>query len=218
MVRRHWALFCVDASLPFRREEFDKVFGTKNPPPLLVVDGNHEWQGDWDYLKKLYTDPVMFRENVLTEDFPRLFEKGWGVKYEPFWHKEVNGYHFFGRGWGVDDDMVVFERHEVGEGGKLGPDWVMPLGKFNPHPFSKEEQIKAIGEPQFRKRAKLVVSTGSTRIRPHLNKKVSQEAIRLKYTLFLLFAIHRRKIALMDLLILINRVDEFTAKRRYIQN
>jgi hypothetical protein len=69
----------------------------------------------------------------------------------------------------VYDDMVVFERHEVGEGGKLGPDWVMPLGKFNPHPFSKEEQIKAIGEPQFRKRAKLVVSTGSTRIRPHQN-------------------------------------------------
>ena len=276
-------------ALKFHREEFDKVFGTKNPPPLLVVDGNHEWQGDWDYLKKLYTDPVMFRENVLTEDFPRLFEKGWGVKYEPFWHKEVNGYHFFGRGWGVDDgkfgtfikneaercnlkgtkpffilshkmtylpcngklktfpnaigfcghwhtslanwgsiyyernykifpyincgacrydgenalrkdmlteqnllqrdpqthqciypsrqamivnvydDMAVFERHEVGEGGKLGPDWVMPLGKFTPHPFSREELKKTIGEPQFRKRAKLVVSTGSTRIRPHHN-------------------------------------------------
>ena len=65
--------------------------------------------------------------------------------------------------------MVVFERHEVGEGGKLGPDWVMPIGKFNPHPFSREELKKAIGEPQFRKRAKLVVSTGSTRIRPHQN-------------------------------------------------
>jgi hypothetical protein len=26
----------------------------------------------------------------------------------------------------VYDDMVVFERHEVGEGGKLGPDWVLP--------------------------------------------------------------------------------------------
>ena len=28
----------------------------------------------------------------------------------------------------VYDDMVVFERYEVGEGGKLGPDWVLPLG------------------------------------------------------------------------------------------
>ena len=315
----------------------------------LLVVGNHELYGNaaagaGAWAPHIWKDPEERKKHVLCGDLPRYWEQIWGEKYEDCWHKEVNGYHFFGRHWsteemtfaefikekaealslkgtkpffilsharhhfaffkalrdypnavaffghwhmsnadwktiffdkygfaffpsiqvgacrmddanGLDakervtkgdvfmeevekksawsetekpsrqamivnvyDDMVVFERHEVGFGGKLGPDWVMPLGKFNPHPFSKEEQIKAIGEPQFRKRAKLVVSTGSTRIRPHLNKKVSQEAIRLKYTLFLLFAIHRRKIALMDLLILINRVDEFTAKRRYIQN
>ena len=57
----------------------------------------------------------------------------------------------------VYDDFVVFERHEVGEGGKLGPDWVLPLGEFNPHPFSRGELAKAIGTPEFPKKAKLVV-------------------------------------------------------------
>lgn len=90
-------------TLRFHRDEFDKVFGAKRAPELLVVAGNHEWQGDWDFLKKLYKDPADFRENVLAEDFPRLFEKGWGVKYEECWHKEVKGYHFFGRQWGVGD-------------------------------------------------------------------------------------------------------------------
>ena len=55
------------------------------------------------------------------------------------------------------DDMMVVERHEFGEGGKLGCDIVMPFGK-NPHPFSKDELKKVIGEPQFRKGAKLEVS------------------------------------------------------------
>ena len=90
-------------TLQFHRDEFDKVFGKKDVPELLVVAGNHEWQGDWDFLKILYKDPKAFKENVLAEDFPRLFEKGWGVKYEECWHKEVRGYHFFGKQWGVDD-------------------------------------------------------------------------------------------------------------------
>ena len=57
----------------------------------------------------------------------------------------------------IYDDMVVFERHEVGEGGKLGPDWVLPLGEFSPHPFKREELVKAIGSPEFPKKAKLEV-------------------------------------------------------------
>lgn len=59
----------------------------------------------------------------------------------------------------VYDDMVVFERYEVGKGGKLGPDWVMPvMGNGNgSHPFSIEELKKAIGEPQFLKGAKVEV-------------------------------------------------------------
>jgi len=59
----------------------------------------------------------------------------------------------------VYDDMVVFERHEVGEGGKLGPDWVLPLNwGTGRHPFSREELKKAIGAPEFGKNAKLVVT------------------------------------------------------------
>ena len=57
----------------------------------------------------------------------------------------------------VYDDMLVIERREFGAGGSLGADWVMPLGKFNPHPFSKEELKKVIGDPQFRTGAKLMV-------------------------------------------------------------
>jgi hypothetical protein len=266
-------------ALEFHREEFDKVFGTNNPPVLLVVDGNHEWQGDWDYLKNMYKAPTDFKENVLTEDFPRLFEKGWRVKYERMWHKEVNGFHFFGRGWHVDNGEfgkfikseaercelkgekpffilshkmtyfacnrhlreypnaigfcghwhtslanwgniyfernyklfpyincgacrydgdngldqkwlkekpasqrdsvdnhfeypsrqglvvsvynslgIVMERLEFGNGGKLGPDWVFPVGKFETRPYSRETLTQKIGTPEFSKGAKLDVT------------------------------------------------------------
>ena len=67
----------------------------------------------------------------------------------------------------VYDDMVVFERHEVGQGGKLGADWVMPLdwGTGNGergtgrkvHPFTRGELLKVIGNPEFPPRAKLDV-------------------------------------------------------------
>lgn len=57
----------------------------------------------------------------------------------------------------VYGDALVIARHEVGKGGKLGPDWVMPLGKYDPHPFSQDELRKTIGEPQFRKDGELKV-------------------------------------------------------------
>ena len=57
----------------------------------------------------------------------------------------------------VYDDMVVFERHEFGKGGKIGADWIMPLGKYDPHPFARQELVKEIGTPQFREGAKLGV-------------------------------------------------------------
>ena len=58
------------------------------------------------------------------------------------------------------DEMMVVSRREFGEGGSLGPDWLMPLGKYDPHPFMHEELKKAIGEPQFRAGAKLEVEVG----------------------------------------------------------
>ena len=57
----------------------------------------------------------------------------------------------------IYDDMMVVERREFGEGGSLGADWVMPFGKYKPHPFSLDELKKVIGEPQFRAGAKLEV-------------------------------------------------------------
>lgn len=59
----------------------------------------------------------------------------------------------------VYDDMLVIERHEFDNGvASLGPDWVMPFGK-SPHPFSKDELKKVIGEPQFGKSVKLKVES-----------------------------------------------------------
>ena len=66
----------------------------------------------------------------------------------------------------VYDDMLTIERREFSEGGSLGADWVMPFGGgtgngergTGKHPFSKDELKKVIGEPQFRKGAKLEVS------------------------------------------------------------
>ena len=72
----------------------------------------------------------------------------------------------------VYDDMVVFERHEVGEGGKLGPDWVLPLnwGTGNRehgtgHPFSREGLLKVIGAPEFGAKAKLETQKVSGNLR-----------------------------------------------------
>ena len=74
----------------------------------------------------------------------------------------------------VYDDMVVFDRREFGEGGALGPEWILPLGweretgngERGKHPFSREELKKAIGAPEFPKGAKLAVakSTGETAV------------------------------------------------------
>ena len=64
--------------------------------------------------------------------------------------------------------MIVFERHEFSDGeSSLGADWVMPFEREEgrgkrPHPMSREERKKAIGEPQFRKGAKLIVEDVST--------------------------------------------------------
>ncbi len=56
------------------------------------------------------------------------------------------------------DEMMVIERREFGEGGSLGPDWIMPLGRYDPHPFERAELRKCIGSPQFREGARLALS------------------------------------------------------------
>ena len=241
----------------------------------LFVAGNHDldgstYGGKGTFVRRLYPDPEERVRHVLSSDMAGNWERIWGEKYEPVWHKVVKGFHFFGMQWGVDgeamadlvdgtlgceppqpffvlrhafppkallarmkkhpnavglfghlhysitnwrkvvlaggmpwlqvpslnahgwpglkeedtwltklriegteaagsvrarqgmvirlyDDMMVVERREFGEGGKLGADWVMPFGKYDPHPFSLNELKKVIGEPQFRAGAKLIV-------------------------------------------------------------
>ena len=283
----------ITRELEFHRELFEEAFGTRGGPVKLFIVGNHEWYGEafkgggGVTAAGLWKDPVERAKHTLCADMPRRWEQVWGEKYEEVWHKEVKGYHFFGRHWHEDeykhagekpfadyilskadqfslrgtkpffilshrrhhaafcqalkdfpnaialfghwhwsnadwktiffdadtfggrfpniqvgacrmdggnavtppsevklpedssswkgdnlpsrqamiiniyDDMVVFERHEVGKGGKLGPDWVLPLDEFKPHPFSRDELKKVVGEPEFGKKAKLVVAKGT---------------------------------------------------------
>ena len=51
--------------------------------------------------KKIWAND--YENHSLTCDFPRLWGRAWGVKFEEMWHKDVNGYHFFGRDWNVDE-------------------------------------------------------------------------------------------------------------------
>ena len=259
--------------MEFHARAWRKVFGKSGGPVKLFVTGNHDADGATygDFVEKRYPDPAERAKHVLATDMAANWERIWGEKYEPVWHKEVKGYHFFGRQWGVDegnfakflcgqdatlhladgikpffllsharshkvlyrtaaklrnsvsffghwhhsaanwnkiyfwgcpnihvpcceprggnglsgegqiakarlegkeaggrsrqgyvvrvyDDMLVIERREFGEGGSLGADWMMPLGKYDPHPFSKAELKKVIGGSQFRDGAKLEVS------------------------------------------------------------
>jgi hypothetical protein len=277
----------------FHTEVFNSVFGRRNAPPKIFVVGNHELYGDdGHHIRGVYPDPDVWKERAICADVARHYKTVWGEPYSEFFHREVNGYHFFCRHWvddyveqkalhedafadyilskaddyalrgtkpffilshrrhhgnfckalrefpnaigfvghwhhsnadwksiyyewgtiggffpnvalgscrydggcgiappgdiilpedpvsfrstdlpsrqamivNVYDDMVVFERHEVGRGGKLGPDWVMPVmgdGEWGTgnglHPFSTEELKKVIGEPQFSSKAKVKV-------------------------------------------------------------
>ena len=245
----------------------------------LFVSGNHEIDRMWR-VERDYPDLDDRKRRMLSTDIAKHWKRIWGETYEQAWHKEVKGYHFFGRQYGnathgvfasllataskelglnkgtkpffivshtgywyrgkeafrrsisrfcrngvaffghhhwsvanwkriffsvspelpeiqcppcgvfgevlsdkdavvtgvqlkgsdkaggsqkqflvvsVYDDLLVIERYDCGDGiASLGADWVMPLGKRDPHPLSKDELKKAIGEPQFRKGAKLV--------------------------------------------------------------
>ena len=276
------------AEMEFHATAWRKVFPNDLAPDghkveRLFVAGNHDLDattyGIGELVKKLYPDPEEFAKHVLCTDIAGNWQRIWGEPYAEAWHKEVKGYHFFGRhyagtdydaseaktlarvkeidakcslakdkkpffhfshvkthaafnkamapyrnavgffghwhasasNWSVIrmwssspaiqcpscapmggnslsvdtckwakapfaaytqddlgrsrqgyivrvyDDMVVFERHEFGKGGKIGADWIMPLGKYEPHPFARKELGKVIGKPQFPKGARLTV-------------------------------------------------------------
>ena len=263
--------------MKFHANAWNRVFGPSGGPVKLFVTGNHDAEGAryGGFVEKNYPDPAERAKHVLATDMAANWERIWGEKYDGVWHKEVKGYHFFGRNWGVDDaelvrlveetgktvrlddparpfffmthsrpvaplrkrvsakrnavsffghnhwsianwnmaylyygrlpcfecasceprgcsglagdawitkaklegrdpantgkgrqgyvvcmydDMMVLERHDFSDGeASLGADWVMPLGKRNPHPLSKDELKKVIGEPQFKRGAALEI-------------------------------------------------------------
>ena len=272
------------AEMEFHATAWRKVFPKDLAPDghkveRLFVAGNHDLDGTTygigKLVKDLYPDPEEFKKHVLCTDIAGNWQRIWGEPYAEAWHKEVKGYHFFGRhyagkdfnaceaktlalvkevdakcglakdrkpffhfshirahatfnkamapyrnavgffghwhasasNWNVIrmfsssptlqcpscapmgsnslspstckwaqapfaectqdnlgrsrqgylvrvyDDMVVFERHEFGKGGKIGADWIMPLGKYDPHPFARTELLKVIDKPQFQEGA-----------------------------------------------------------------
>ena len=276
----------------FHKEVFDEVFGKKDAPEKIIIVGNHEL---FEYAKVWWPDNWESRQ--INHDLAKNYERVWGAPYSGVFHREVKGYHFFGRHWeateaefaafvnekagecplkgekpffilsharnhfacnhalrefpnaiaffghwhqsnadwksiyydsfggffpnieigacraedggndlehdeeeakalrpkaetgwerthnqgfpsrqamvvNVYDDMVVFERHEVGEGGKLGPDWVLPLNwgtgnrdQGTGHPFSRKGLLKVIGAPVFGAKAKLETQKESGNLR-----------------------------------------------------
>ncbi len=266
--------------MQFHANAWNRVFGPSGGPVKLFVTGNHDAEGAryGDFVEKNYPDPAERANHVLATDMAANWERIWSEKYDSVWHKEVKGYHFFGRNWGVDDaelvrlveetgktvrlddparpfffmthsrpvaplrkrvsakrnavsffghnhwsianwnipsiyygtlpciqcasceprgctalvgdsyicktkiegrdaenigkgrqgyvvriydDMMVIERREFSSGAaSLGADWVMPFNwGTGKHPFSKDELMKVIGEPQFGKSVKLKVES-----------------------------------------------------------
>ena len=94
----------ADRELEFHRELFEEVFGKSGGPAKLLVPGNHEWFDCRDMYEKIWSN---WQDHSLICDFPRLWGRAWGVKFEEMWHREVNGYHFFGRDWKVNEDKFA---------------------------------------------------------------------------------------------------------------
>ena len=90
--------------MKFHANVWRKVFGKKGPVKLFVT-GNHDRDGAGygDFVKTRYPDEEKRAKHVLATDMAANWERIWGEPYAHVWHKEVKGYHFFGRNWGVED-------------------------------------------------------------------------------------------------------------------
>ena len=80
--------------MEFHGEIWREVFG-KCEPVKLFVAGNHDFRTDCAGRK------------LIDDGMAANWERIWGEKYEPVWHKEVRGHHFFGRHWGADEKVLV---------------------------------------------------------------------------------------------------------------
>ena len=101
----------ADREIELHRELFEDVFGKSGGPVKLLVPGNHEWFDCRDMHQKIWGNG--YEDHSLMCDFPRIWGRAWGVKFEEMWHREVNGYHFFGRDWNTDE--MKFANFILGE-------------------------------------------------------------------------------------------------------
>ena len=94
------------------KKAWDKVFkGTRTVH--LYATGNHDVEmmfEDWAKSIARSVDPAVYVKLRLGPNLKAAMERIWGEPYEDVWHKTVNGYHFFGMGWGLnpDDQTPVF--------------------------------------------------------------------------------------------------------------
>ncbi|MBQ6140556.1 MAG: metallophosphoesterase [Kiritimatiellae bacterium] len=104
--------------LEFHAEAWNKVFPNGCAPDghrieKLFVTGNHEIDG-WQYgndvgfkVERVFKDPEERARRILATDIASSWKRVWGETYEPVWHKEVKGYHFFGRNHNVPKEELV---------------------------------------------------------------------------------------------------------------
>lgn len=92
------------ASMRFHAEEWREVFGKSRGPAKLFVTGNHDIEGWWysDFGNGIFPDKNERAKYILGADTAAKWERIWGERYEPVWHKVVNGYHFVGQHWGEE--------------------------------------------------------------------------------------------------------------------
>ena len=137
---------------------FRKSIAAYSRDALAFFGHNHISATNWN---TIYYDEGSFPRIQV----PPCISPDWDIKFKgdayiakaPLEGKDQTGRCRQGFVVKIYDEMMVIERREFAKGGSLGPDWVMMFGKA-PHPFSKDELKKVIGEPQFRKGAKLEVS------------------------------------------------------------
>ena len=105
----------VIAEMQFHADAWRKVFpdgcaADGRKVKKLFVNGNHDVDGG-DYgkgfrLEQIWPDPKERAKHLLSSDMAGNWERIWGEKYEPVWHKEVKGYHFFGMNWGAQESEL----------------------------------------------------------------------------------------------------------------
>ena len=106
-----------NVEVQYHRDIFEKFFPNGKgrdgrTVEKLVVAGNHELYGNevggnGAWAPNIWKDPVERAKHILCADLPRFWQKTWGEKYEKVWHREVGGYHFFGRHWETKEEALA---------------------------------------------------------------------------------------------------------------